>query len=143
MDGLDYWDRLKQLGMYSQKRRRERYQLMFIWKLSQGLVTGYSLPFQNNDRRGTHVIVPRLSSRSPSSVRKAREASLQVKVDRLYNSMPLHLRNMTGVSVEVFKAALDTWLGSIPDQPTTNGRQRAALTNSLLDQVNKFDLTCS
>ena len=113
---------------------------MFIWKLSQGLVTGYSLPFQNNDRRGTHVIVPPLSSRSPSSVRKAREASLQVKGARLYNIMPLHLRNMTGVSVEMFKATLDTWLGSIPDQPTTNGRQRAALTNSLLDQVNKFRL---
>ena len=140
MEGLDYWDRLKQLGMYSQERRRERYQLMFIWKLSQGLVTGYSLPFQNSDRRGTHVTVPPLSSGSPSSVRKAREASLQVKGARLFNIMPIHLRNMTGVSVETFKSALDTWLGSIPDQPTTNGRQRGALTNSLLDQVNKFRL---
>ena len=63
-----------------------------------------------------------------------------MKGARLYNIMPLHLRNMTGVSVEVFKAALDSWLGSIPDQPITNGRQRAALTNSLLDQVNKFRL---
>ena len=108
MEGLDYWDRLQQLGMYSQERRRERYQLMFIWKLSQGLVTGYSLPFQNNDRRGTHVLVPLLASRSTSALRKAREASLQVKGARLYNLMPLHLRSMTGVSVDVFKATLDT-----------------------------------
>ena len=69
-------------------------------------------------------------------MKKAREASLQVKGARLFNLMPTNLRNMTGVSVEVFKAALDTWLCSIPDQPTTDGRQRAALTNSLIDQVN-------
>ena len=37
MDGLDYWEKLKCLGMYSQERRRERYQVIFIWKLSQGL----------------------------------------------------------------------------------------------------------
>ena len=140
MEGLDYWERLHQLGMYSQERRRERYQVMFIWKLSQGLITGYSLPFQNSDRRGTYVLVPPLASSSPSAVRKARESSLQVKGARLYNLMPLHLRNMTGVSVDIFKAALDTWLATIPDQPTTNGRQRAARTNSLLDQVNHFRL---
>ena len=140
MEGLDYWDRLKQLGMYSQERRRERYQLIFIWKLSQGLVSVYSLPFQNSDRRGTYVIVPPFATSSPSSVKKAREASLQVKGARLFNLMPVHLRNMTGVSVEMFKAALDTWLASIPDQPTTDGRQRAAITNSLLDQVNSYRL---
>ena len=40
MDGLDYWERLKCLGMYSQERRRERYQVIFIWELSQGMVSG-------------------------------------------------------------------------------------------------------
>ena len=69
-------------------------------------------------------------------MKKAREASLQVKGARLFNLMPINLRNMMGVSVEVFKAALDTWLCSIPDQPTPDGRQQAALTNSLVDQVN-------
>ena len=54
--------------------------------------------------------------------------------------MPVTLRNMTGVSVDMFKTALDTWLASIPDQPTTDRRQRAAMTNSLLDQVNSYRL---
>jgi hypothetical protein len=43
MDCLDYWERLESLRMYSQERSRERYQIIFIWKLSQGLVTGYHL----------------------------------------------------------------------------------------------------
>ena len=107
MQDLDYWDRLKQLDMYSQERRRERYQLIFIWKLSQGLVSGYSLPFQTSERRGTLALVPPFAINSPSAVKKAREASLQVKGARLFNLMPLNLRNMTGVSVEMFKTALD------------------------------------
>ena len=134
-DDMDYWERLKYLGMYSQERRRERYQIIFIWKLSQGLVTGYHLPFQQNERRGRHVAVPPMATHSPSAVRKAREASLQVKGARLFNLIPMDLRNMSGVSVDMFKSGIDAWLSKIPDQPTIPGRQRAALTNSLIDQV--------
>ena len=135
MEGLDYWERLHKLAMYSQERRRERYQIIFIWKLSQGLVTGYRLPFVQNMRRGLLVAVPHMASKSPAAVRKARESSLQVKGARLFNLVPKDLRNLTGVSVDTFKAGLDAWLTSIPDQPTIPGRQRAAITNSLIDQV--------
>ena len=76
---LDYCSqRLINLGMYSQERRRERYQIICIWKLSQGLLTGYSLPFQQNERRGRYVAVPPMASNSPAAVKKAREASLKV-----------------------------------------------------------------
>ena len=135
MDGLDYWERLEKLGMYSQERRRERYQIIFIWKLSQGLVTGYILPFQHSERRGLVVTVPAMAMHSPSAVRKAREASLQVKGARLFNLVPKEIRNMSGISVDNFKSGLDAWLTRIPDQQTVPGRQRAALTNSLIDQV--------
>ena len=40
MEGLDYWERLKALQMYSQERRRERYLIIYIWKLAMGLVKG-------------------------------------------------------------------------------------------------------
>ena len=135
LDGLDYWERLVSLGMYSQERRRERYQIIFIWKLSQGLVTGYHLPFQQNVRRGLLVDVPPMAAQSPAAVRKARESSLQVKGARLFNLAPKELRDMKTVTVDTFKAGLDAWLSDIPDQPTIPGRQRAALTNSLIDQV--------
>ena len=135
MDGLDYWERLQSLRMYSQERRRERYQVIFIWKLSQGLVAGYHLPFQQSDRRGLLVAVPPMATQSASAVKKARESSLQVKGARLFNLVPKDIRDMKGVTVDTFKAGLDAWLSSVPDQPTIPGRQRAALTNSLIDQV--------
>ena len=68
------------------------------------------------------------------AVRKATEASLPVKGANLFNLIPKELRDMTGTALQ-FKAGLDKWLTNIPDQPTVNGRQRAAKTNSLLDQV--------
>ena len=45
MEGKDYMDRLASLSLYSQERRRERYQVIFIWKIGQGLVHGYNLEF--------------------------------------------------------------------------------------------------
>ena len=38
-------------------------------------------------------------------------------------------------TVDQFKHGLDDWLVTVPDQPTIPGRQRAAKTNSIIDQV--------
>ena len=43
MENKDYWERLEALKLYSQERRRERYSIIFLWKMSQGLVHGLSL----------------------------------------------------------------------------------------------------
>ena len=48
---LSYWDKLRKLHLYSQERRRERYLIIFIWKISQGLVEGYSIPFTERGSR--------------------------------------------------------------------------------------------
>ena len=45
------------------------------------------------------------------------------------------LSGLDVVMVDTFKKGLDVWLGTVPDQPTIQGRLRAAATNSLLDQV--------
>ena len=135
LDGLDYWERLQKLRMYSQERRRERYQIIYIWKVSQLLVKGYSLPFRQNPRLGRVVELPPIARGCPAGVQQAYEASLRVKGAKLFNLIPAELRNMNSVTVDTFKAGLDAWLGTVPDQPTIPGRQRAAATNSLLDQV--------
>ena len=38
MGDLDYWDRLKELGLFSQQRRRERYRIIYLWKILEGQV---------------------------------------------------------------------------------------------------------
>ena len=72
---------------------------------------------------------------APSKVKKARERSLGVHGAHLFNLLPKRLRNEDSGDFELFKNHLDIFLAMVPDQPTTTGMARAALSNSLLDQV--------
>ena len=135
MAGLDYWERLHSLRLYSQERRRERYQIIFLWKVAQGLVQGYKASFVQSARRGRLMVLAPLCNQAPAAVKNARESSLQVKGAKLFNSIPRELRDTFTGTTDSFKARLDEWLSTIPDQPTVPGRQRAAGSNSILDQV--------
>ena len=141
IQGLSYWERLKYLHMCSQERRRERYMVIFIWKLSQGLVSGYQVQFSSKlGRRGRTALPHHVVQSSPALVRRARESSLGVKGARLFNLLPADIRNNDSDSVDSFKSALDKFLGDIPDQPTVPGLGRPAETNSLIHQIPQFML---
>ena len=131
----DYWEKLSILRVYSQERRRERYQICFLWKISQGLVEGYNISWQWNPRRGRMAIPNNIPPSAPSQVKKARERSLGVHGARLFNILPVNLRNENSGDFALFKNHLDIYLTTIPDQPTTQGLSKAAASNSLLDQV--------
>ena len=135
LEKVSYWDKLRILKLYSQERRRERYLVIFIWKISQGLVEGYDLSFTNSDSRTGRKAIPHLVNRSaPACVRRARERSLAVKGVQLFNLLPVQLRNSEHGDVEMFKNHLDIYLSNIPDQPTIGGLTRPAQTNSLLHE---------
>ena len=135
MSGLNHWDRLQKLNLYSQERRRERYMVIFMWKISEGLVKGYNINFTESARRGRMAVVKPHISTAPAAVKRAREASLGVKGCRIFNLLPDSIRNIRGGTVDSFKRSLDSFLSSVPDQPTIGGLTRAAETNSLLHQV--------
>ena len=121
--------------MYSQERRRERYLIIFIWKLAMGLAKGYTMDFSHSPRRGWSAIPKPVNMSAPASVKRAREVSLAVKGAALFNLCPRGLRDMASEHQDRFKDNLDAWLHDIPDQPTTPSCQRAAKSNSLMDQV--------
>ena len=74
-------------------------------------------------------------TKAAAAVRKAKEASLAVHGAKLFNLLPRDIRDITTGTVEQFKAQLDSWLENVPDQPTIPNRQRAASSNSLIDQA--------
>lgn len=136
LHGLNYWEKLHFLRLYSQERRRERYQMIFIWKISQGLVSGYQIPFSYNGRTGRWAVPAHLPNHAaPPSVKAAKENSLRVRGCQLFNLLPAVLRNADHGDVLMFKNNLDHYLSTVPDQPTTRELARAAPTNSLLHQV--------
>ena len=92
--GMNYWERLSHLRVYSQERRRERYQICFLWKHTQGLISGYETKWQWSDRRGRLAVPNRIPHDAPSRVKKARERSLGVHGAHLFNpclSLHCHL----------------------------------------------------
>ena len=139
MDGKDYWERLQELKLYSQERRRERYQIIFLFKLSQGLTQGYNIQFTTDARRGRLAQPKYVNWHAPATVRRARESSLAVKGVKLYNLLPKAIRNHDAKKVDSFKIMLDNFLSSVADQPSVPGRVRAAQTNSLLHQIPMLD----
>ena len=136
-EDFNHWERLKFLHLYSQERHRERYVIIFLWKISEGLVSGYDILFIENDngRRGRMALPLPYVRTAPAVVRRARESSLGVKGCRLFNLLPPNIRSMTGCSVDIFKKSVDDFLASVPDQPTVSGLTRAAVSNSLIDQL--------
>ena len=82
-------------------------------------------------RRGRTLLPRQVITSSLNLVRKAHESSVGVKGAKLFNLLPVKVRNIDLSNVATFKCALDSFLFSIPDQPTIAGYGRAAETNSL------------
>ena len=66
-----------------------------------------------------------------------RYACLSVKGPRLFNILPVELRNLKNISVKAFKRTLDRYLATVPDEPLIPGytAMRRADSNSLLDMI--------
>ena len=80
-----------------------------------------------------------------SSIRNLKEASLPIHGARLFNVLPTFIRNIQGVSVDIFKNKLDSFLIQVPDEPQINGytANRRADSNSIIDMVKIRDNTFS
>ena len=110
--------------------------MIFLWKISQGLVSGYDVNFTSGGTRRGRMIIPNPVERSsPSLVKKARENSLGVKGAQIFNLLPESIRTLNTDHVDLFKNHLDVFLDGIPDEPTMTGLGRAAASNSLLHQL--------
>ena len=134
---LDYWERLRELKLYSVQRRFDRYAVLYLWKVMEGQTENYGLEWASNDRRGRMISLPKVTP-SNSLATQAREQSLTVRGGSIFNSLPADLRNCTGVTKETFKAKLDSFLEQIPDNPKVSGLHPAPLCQSSLRQSNKI-----
>ena len=144
MKELDYWERLSELQLYSLERRRERYMVIYVWKIVRGLVPNmvdetYRVEFYYHVRRGRVCRVPPINNRALASIRTLREGSLSVRGPRSFNSLPKHLRNHDGTLLS-FKNALDNFLQGVPDTPNMPHYPMAAASNSIGDQLTRLRL---
>ena len=133
----DYWQRLKQYNLYSLQRRRERYRIIYTWKILEGIVPnlpGRSRVFSKQTlRTGRVCVIPTTPTSTKNRLQRLREESFCVNGPRLFNTLPSYLRNLTGVSQMDFKNKLDKFLWTVADEPLIRGytASRRAESNSL------------
>ena len=140
MQGLSYWQQLAELKMYSLERRRERYSIVYTWRIIEGLspnLENTPINAKWHPRRGRACVVPPLATTAPKYIQSTRFSSFAYRGPRLFNTMPREVKDMTGCTVEMFKTAVDRALAQVPDEPLAPGltQQRRAESNSLLHQT--------
>ena len=129
---LNYWDRLKELKLYSLQRRRERYCIIHVWKILNGLAPNdIDMFFRPNARLGPVAALPNLISKR-QHINTLRDLSFSCLGPRLFNILPKNLKTIN--SLQLFKTHLDNFLKLFPDTPPTPGYV-AANGNSLIDWV--------
>ena len=143
VNSKNYWERLAELKLYSLERRRERYRIIYVWKILEKLVPNIS--DQENcgikklwsDRLGRSCALPSINSKTPASLQSTLRGSLSFHGVQLFNILPRYIRNMTECGIDEFKRALDQFLSLIPDEPQVPGYTacRTADSNSLLHMI--------
>ena len=134
MSELNYWQQLEHLKLYSLQRRRERYQIMYIWCILEGLVPAVNnVKYKICPRKGRTCVIP-MTKKGP--YQNERNASLSVMGARLFNILPINLRNFIGYK-DKFKRKLDQYLKFVPDEPQIQGYTawRRANSNCLIDMA--------
>ena len=129
------------LKMYSLQRRRERYRIIYVWKILEQQVpniscegnSGIQKLRMDNTRNGRTCQLPTQINSASAKTRHLREGSFTHHGSKLFNALPKDLRNLTNCSLPIFKSRLDKYLQQIDDKPLvcgyTAGRQ--AVSNSL------------
>ena len=124
---LPYCDRLRSLSLHSIQRRHERYKILYMYKIKEGLVpnlpinpfnpeTSFGLEFSSNPRTGCRCSIPeQILYHNPAEI--PRNSSFALTATNLWNCLPPSLSLISNKSVDYFKKQLDKFLDIFPDEP--------------------------
>ena len=136
---LNYGERLYELKLNYLQRRRERYVIIYIWKITQQMVPnidgtmGDNIKTRKHPRHGTQCVIQYPTNRNPAQ--SLQENAITVFGPRLYNSLPKYLRDIESVKTEKFNFELDKFLELISDETQMTNYVTASGSNSILDQL--------
>lgn len=133
---LDYWGRLEALDLYSLERRRERYTIIYIYKILNGsVINNINLHTTVHQRLGRLCHIERVHPCSSIRVRTLKENAFAIRGPKLFNALPKYLRDPNYTSLEQFKTQLDKFLRTLPDQPNLPHYLLRAAGNSITDHL--------
>jgi hypothetical protein len=126
----NYYNRLKRLDLMSLQRRRERYDLIQIWKIQNNIIPNdLQLTFYETSRHGWKCRMKPLPKRR-RKLATIKENSFSNWAAALFNILPKQVKE--AATPENFKSRLDRFIKKIPDEPPINGYV-SRNKNSLVD----------
>ena len=110
------------MGISSIQRRFQRYRIIYLWKIINGLTHNFGIKWRNDPHKGILIDIKQIKHYSISGkVQRIWSQSLGVGGANLFNVMPYKVRNYGGKTISGFKMTLDQVLETIPDCPLSNG----------------------
>ena len=132
---LSYWQRLKELDLFSLQRRRERYILICMWRILHGAIPNPNIQFRPRSRLGIQAVIPSLvSGRTANQSRY--NSTFAVVAPKLWNALPSHLTTIE--SAAKFKSQLTIFLKNLDDMPPISGYVRTH-DNSLPEVLRRVE----
>ena len=127
---LSYYERLKKLRLLSLQRRRERYCIIHVWKIRNGLAPNDTeIQFADHQRLGVRASIPAINRKAQMSIKADYDRSFRVRAAQLFNMLPADLRGVS--TLDAFKSGLGRFLEHYPDTPPVTGHS-GVNDNSLL-----------
>ena len=130
LQSFNYYQRLRQLKLFSLQRRRERFAAIYMFKLSSGLVpNNLNVDFYTTRRGEIKCHAPRVNSQNThhSTLRHNYFTSTGPSI---FNLLPAKIKEAE--TLEIFKSQLDKFLWTIPDLPPIPG-YKVINRNTLLE----------
>ena len=127
---LIYWERLRQLKIYSFQRCR-------LWKITQHMVTNiegtmaHKIKTRKYQRHGTHCVIQYPTNRNPKQ--SIQENAITLFGPGLYNSLPKYLRDIENFKNEKLKFELHKFVSPFlmsPKCPTMSPQQEATASST-------------
>ena len=113
----------------SLQRRRERYYIIYMWKIKNKYAPNdIDISWKNHIRLGSLANIPKVATNR--KILSAYESSFVVFGPKLWNALPKSINIEPCFSK--FKTELDQFLQSFPDEPPTRG-YTPRNTNSILN----------
>ena len=127
---LTYTERLKKFAITSIQRRFERYKIMYLYKINQKVVPncGVTIASDRNTRCGLKYVIPMIKESANGTLL---EQTFQISGPKIWNVLPVFIRNLDGDDQSHFKSELDNYLMNFEDIPRVGHSKMRK--NSLID----------
>ena len=119
-----YKERLSDLKIYSLERRRERMQILYIYKMILHAVPNPGFTWDYCPRTRQLKVNPKTSHKQ-GWIHTIRNSSFAVVGPKLFNALPIEIRKLPDPTktneknIESFKKLVDQYLSTVPDNPGT------------------------